>query len=244
LINTLALSSDRVLLVSTSYDHTIKLWAFESRQLLASFDVKSLTFTIVLSPDSRQLAYTNWNDCNIYICNIPANILANIGLAEEPQPSKRSRHAGLLNSDATRTVRRKPAAIPVMSPMPGPLPTNDQHTFLRFLRNLHSSSPGADVVHTNEPRNLLDFPATSPLPRPLNKPDGNSQPLTTQSSDVDTSPTFKSSSHRLSTWWPFQTSPAIANVLHASLNPESRQLSTAKVANAGEHGSGRFCFCS
>jgi len=87
LINTLALSSDRVLLVSTSYDHTIKLWAFESRQLLASFDVKSLTFTIVLSPDSRQLAYTNWNDCNIYICNIPANILASIGLAEEPQPS-------------------------------------------------------------------------------------------------------------------------------------------------------------
>jgi hypothetical protein len=86
-------------------------------------------------------------------------------------------------------VRRKPAAIPVMSPMPAPLPTNDQHTFLRFLRNLHSSSPGADVVHTNEqsPGRMflclltfavdwtvsLQFPATLPLPRPLNKPDGN-----------------------------------------------------------------------
>ncbi|KAG1868282.1 hypothetical protein DFJ58DRAFT_837930 [Suillus subalutaceus] len=28
-----------------------------------------------------------------------------------------------------------------------------------------------------------------------------------------------------------------------SPNPDSRQPSTAKVANAGEHGSGRLCFC-
>jgi WD40 repeat protein len=83
----LALSSDRVLLVSSSFDNTIKLWAFGSRQLLASFDVESWTFAIALSPDSRQLAYTNWNDCNIYICNISANILDSIGLAKEPQPS-------------------------------------------------------------------------------------------------------------------------------------------------------------
>ncbi|KAG2070917.1 hypothetical protein BDR04DRAFT_575163 [Suillus decipiens] len=41
-IDGLALSSDCVLLASSSYHDTIKLWSFESRQLLASFDVKSL----------------------------------------------------------------------------------------------------------------------------------------------------------------------------------------------------------
>jgi WD40 repeat protein len=75
-IRGLALSSDCVLLASSSYP-TIKLWAFESRQLLASFDVKSL-HTLLFSPDSRQLAYTSFNDTKIYICDIPANILANI----------------------------------------------------------------------------------------------------------------------------------------------------------------------
>jgi WD40 repeat protein len=87
IINNLALSSDRVLLVSSSYDKTIKLWTFESRQLLASFDIESPILTLVLSPNSRQLAYKNWDDCNINIYNIPAIILASIGLAEEPQPT-------------------------------------------------------------------------------------------------------------------------------------------------------------
>ncbi|KAG2351020.1 prolyl oligopeptidase [Suillus weaverae] len=82
-INSLALSSDCTLLASSSFDNTIKLWAFESRQLLASFDIKS-PITLVLSPDSRQLAYTTCDDTKIYICNIPANILASIG---QPQPS-------------------------------------------------------------------------------------------------------------------------------------------------------------
>jgi len=86
-IEGLALSSDCVLLVSSSYDTTIKLWAFESRQLLASFDMESRAIILVLSPDSRQLAYTNRDNCKIYICNVPANILTSIGLAEEPQPS-------------------------------------------------------------------------------------------------------------------------------------------------------------
>jgi hypothetical protein len=97
----------------------------------------------------------------------------------------------LIQSDATRPVRRKPVIIPVMSPMPRPLPTSDQHSFLRFLRNISSSSPGTGVVCTDEPRNPLDvcffylfafavdsivtfqFPATSPLPRPLIKHDKN-----------------------------------------------------------------------
>jgi WD40 repeat protein len=73
----LALSSDCVLLASSSYDNTIKLWAFVSRQLLASFNSES-PVTLVLSPDSRQLAYTTDDDAKIYICDIPANILASI----------------------------------------------------------------------------------------------------------------------------------------------------------------------
>jgi WD40 repeat protein len=76
LISGLALSSDCVLLASSSY-RTIKLWAFESRQLLASFDVAS-PVTLILSPDSRQLAYTSLDDTKIRICNIPNNILASI----------------------------------------------------------------------------------------------------------------------------------------------------------------------
>jgi WD40 repeat protein len=72
----LALSSDCVLLASSSY-RTIKLWAFESRQLLASVDVESI-YTLLLSPDSRQLAYTSFHDSKIRICDIQANILASI----------------------------------------------------------------------------------------------------------------------------------------------------------------------
>jgi WD40 repeat protein len=75
LIRSLALSSDCGLLASSCYDN-IKLWAFEFRQLLASFDV--VAFALVLSPNSRQLAYTSHDDAKIRICNIPANILANI----------------------------------------------------------------------------------------------------------------------------------------------------------------------
>ncbi|KIK43128.1 hypothetical protein CY34DRAFT_59248, partial [Suillus luteus UH-Slu-Lm8-n1] len=66
----LALSFDDALLASASYDNTIKLWAFESRQLLASFD--SDIHRLVLSPNSRQLAYTTFKDNhNIFICDIP-----------------------------------------------------------------------------------------------------------------------------------------------------------------------------
>ncbi|KAG1793957.1 WD40-repeat-containing domain protein [Suillus plorans] len=77
----LVLSSDCILLASSSY-RSIKLWAFESRQLLASFDVSGSPMTVVLSPDSRQLAHTTFDDSKIYVCNIPANILASIGLQE------------------------------------------------------------------------------------------------------------------------------------------------------------------
>jgi WD40 repeat protein len=82
----LALSFDDVLLASTSYDNTIKLWAFESRQLLASFHILTPNI-IILSPDSRQLAYTTFqvtkDENKIFICNIPPDVLASISLASE-----------------------------------------------------------------------------------------------------------------------------------------------------------------
>jgi WD40 repeat protein len=80
-ITGLALSSDCVLLASASHD-TINLWSFESRQLLASFEAHGCR-SLILSPDSCQLAYTTWNESNIYVCDIPVNILASIGLVKQ-----------------------------------------------------------------------------------------------------------------------------------------------------------------
>ncbi|KAG2106937.1 uncharacterized protein F5147DRAFT_216455 [Suillus discolor] len=82
LIRNLALSFDCLLLASASVDNTIKLWSFESRQLLLSFDVQA-PFTLILSPDSHQLAYTTWDEARIHVCDIPADILTCIGLAKE-----------------------------------------------------------------------------------------------------------------------------------------------------------------
>ena len=74
----LAFSSDCTLLVSASNDDTVKLWAFDSRQLLASFHVHS-PWNLVLSPDSQQVAYTTSSGSHdVYICNIPPDIFHNI----------------------------------------------------------------------------------------------------------------------------------------------------------------------
>jgi WD40 repeat protein len=85
-VSGLALSSDGALLASASHD-TIKFWAFESRQLLASFDVQNL-ITLILSPDSRKLAYVSYTinvshtrmatfkDHRICICDTPPDVLA------------------------------------------------------------------------------------------------------------------------------------------------------------------------
>jgi WD40 repeat protein len=78
-ITGLALSFDQGLLASSaSRDNTIKLWAFESRQLLASFDVQHSIYRLVLSPDSRQLAYTvdTQDHDKIFICDTPPDVLA------------------------------------------------------------------------------------------------------------------------------------------------------------------------
>jgi len=81
----LALSFDCTLLATTSKDYTIKLWAFESRQLLASFDIQNFPNAVILSPDLRHLAYTTFDDLKIYMCNVPPNILASIWSAQDAQ---------------------------------------------------------------------------------------------------------------------------------------------------------------
>jgi WD40 repeat protein len=84
-ITGLALSFDCALLVSASrHDETIKLWAFESRQLLASFDVRSIDL-FIFSPNSHQIAYTKWNDTKIYIYDPPPDILSSVRPIQEAQ---------------------------------------------------------------------------------------------------------------------------------------------------------------
>ncbi|KAG2338121.1 WD40 repeat-like protein [Suillus weaverae] len=77
LVTGLTLSFDGTLLASASNDDTIKLWAFQSRQLLASFTAQNL-LRLTFSPNSRQLAYTTTtkDDYKICICDTPPNILA------------------------------------------------------------------------------------------------------------------------------------------------------------------------
>jgi WD40 repeat protein len=83
----LALSFDSALVASASGDDTIKLWAFESRQLLASFHVLYPAF-LIFSPDTHILTYTTRSDFNIYICNTPSNVLAVIGPAAEERSTQ------------------------------------------------------------------------------------------------------------------------------------------------------------
>ncbi|KAG1865665.1 hypothetical protein C8R48DRAFT_772662 [Suillus tomentosus] len=158
----LALSSDDTLLVTGCYE-TIKLWAFESRHLLASFNVLPLD-SLTLSPDSRQLAYTSGS--NIYIYNTPAEILASIGSASDAQTSalKNLSLADLLKSDATRRPRN-PVTISY-PPRPRPTPTVDPQSsiFVCRFRKLLRLPPRANAVSNNQPRDPLDFPATSALP--------------------------------------------------------------------------------
>lgn len=85
----LALSLDSALLASAADDNTIKVWAFESRQLLASVKAR-IPETLILSPDSSQLAYTTGR--NIFIYNIPLDILASIGRALEARGGVRNHY--------------------------------------------------------------------------------------------------------------------------------------------------------
>ncbi|KIK43121.1 hypothetical protein CY34DRAFT_804123 [Suillus luteus UH-Slu-Lm8-n1] len=162
LVSGLALSFDDTLLASASFDHTIKLWAFESRQLLASFDVQR-SFGLVLSPNSRQLAYTTHTDDNICVCDIPPGILAQArNIARQ-----KANLDHLLHSRATRPpveYRRPPISIVPRAP-----PTRDpqQPAFRRLGKLLHFSRANAVPVRHNQPRDPLDVSATAPLPSSL-----------------------------------------------------------------------------
>ncbi|KAG1807269.1 uncharacterized protein BJ212DRAFT_755770 [Suillus subaureus] len=159
----LALSFDCVLLASTSFDDTIKLWDFESRQLLASFDAYNI-HNLVLSPNSRQLVYTTYNrdDCKIYICNTPPDVLAQAGISAR----KKSTLNDLLNSDATRRppAGRRIRPVPAIPRPERPLPTINpqQPVFVRIRKLLHFS-PRTNAVPPVQPRDPLDVPATLPL---------------------------------------------------------------------------------
>jgi WD40 repeat protein len=95
IINGLALSFDGALLASASRDNTIKFWAFESRQVIASFYILN-PYILVLSPDSHQLAYTTLTtpDHNIYVCDTPPDVLSTI----QAQPNVRRHRSNLYYS--------------------------------------------------------------------------------------------------------------------------------------------------
>ncbi|KAG2343549.1 WD40 repeat-like protein [Suillus weaverae] len=166
-IESLALSFDCTLLASTSHDDTIKLWAFESRQLLASFDVHKI-HTVIFSPSSRQLAYTTFigDDHKIHICNTPPGVLAQAGASAH----KNSTLNNLLNSDATRRSpagrRRQPVPVIPMAQRPPPTIDPQQPVFLRLRQLLRFTSP-TNAGPPVQPRNPLDVPATLPLPSSL-----------------------------------------------------------------------------
>ncbi|OAX44075.1 WD40 repeat-like protein [Rhizopogon vinicolor AM-OR11-026] len=162
-IKSLALSSDGALVASASQDCTIKLWAFESRQPLVSLDVRDPDI-VVFSPDTQQLAYAT--EFKVYICNIPPNILASIGLVTKGHPKETGATLrNLLDPDAARRPRPRntstPPFISCAPNLPIPLPTRDpqQHVFLRHLRNFLRLSSVTDVfppVPNEEPRDPLD----------------------------------------------------------------------------------------
>ncbi|KAG2111755.1 hypothetical protein DEU56DRAFT_843252 [Suillus clintonianus] len=167
LVTGLALSFDCTLLASAARDGTIKLWAYESRQLLASFDVQN-PLTLILSPDSRQLTYTTYiyDDHNIYICNTPPDVISQAAGVNQ------STLNNLLNSDATRhpPARHRRQPISTIPMFQRPLPTIDprQPISLRLSKFFHFS-PRTNIppVRHVQPRNPLDVPATSPLPHSL-----------------------------------------------------------------------------
>lgn len=175
IVRGLALSFDNTLLASAADDNTIKVWAFESRQLLASFNAQT-PVTLILSPDSSQLAYTTGR--KIYICNTPPDILASVRCALEARDGtssdKNPRLNRLLNSHATRrppAVRRHQATSPVMSfnrpHKPPPEIHAEQPVLLRYLcKILRLSSPSIAVppVWKDQTHDPLDFSAMSSLP--------------------------------------------------------------------------------
>ncbi|KIK34868.1 hypothetical protein CY34DRAFT_612311 [Suillus luteus UH-Slu-Lm8-n1] len=171
----LALSFDNALLVSASRDDTIKLWAFESRQLLASYDITAIR-SLVLSPDSRKIAYAvnTEDDYKICICDTPPDVLAQA----RDIARKKSNLNHLLHSHATRPVGQRKPPIYATPTVQRTQPTRDpqQPAFRRLGKLLRFSHANTVPVRHIQPRDPLDFPATSPLPS--NRIRGESAPST------------------------------------------------------------------
>lgn len=155
-ITSLALSLDCTLLASASSninnfeDNSIKLWAFTSRQLLASFNVQSVNCLIV-SPDLRQLVYTTRGD-KIYLCDIQS-----VSQARTSTPTS----APLVNFGAISVLAKKnqfiseelparpyipPSTVGSRPPQLRPDPTE----FLASSSHAHTVFSAPDV----EPRDL------------------------------------------------------------------------------------------
>ncbi|KAG1752439.1 kinase-like domain-containing protein, partial [Suillus paluster] len=108
----LALSLDCALLASASVDGTIKLWAFESRQLLGSVENIQDPYRIILSPNSLQLAVTTWHGTKIYIGDIPPGIFE----PEKQVPSVRRNPVKPVISFGPRPQRRSSTTNPQQPP--------------------------------------------------------------------------------------------------------------------------------
>lgn len=245
IVSGLALSFDCALLVSASrHDKTIKLWAFESRQLLASFNDQQADL-FIFSPNSHQLAYTNWGETKIYIYDPPLDILTTIRPAQEAQP--KTKNPDLLNLDATpRAARHKRAIAPVMHHVPRPLtppPMMHSHypAFLRYLRKILPSSGKSAVPPVrndhDQPRDHWDFPATSPLPpnclSATTETYSHINSLTnsrlTPASPTTISPSTapKARPSRLFTWWSIRAGHVSPPIVDVPLAPGKLRYATA-----------------
>ncbi|KAJ8591392.1 kinase-like protein [Rhizopogon salebrosus TDB-379] len=171
IINGLALSFDGALLASASEDNTIKFWAFESRQVIASFYIRN-PYILVLSPDSHQLAYTTLttDDHNIYVCDTPPDVLTTIRAQPNIGRPKNPSFDRALNSYTSRhhgDVRPTPATFPFISSpqrllrFPPAREPQQPAFFHRFRKLLRLSS--RTYLHLNDqPNDALDF--ATPLP--------------------------------------------------------------------------------
>ncbi|OAX34683.1 hypothetical protein K503DRAFT_785593 [Rhizopogon vinicolor AM-OR11-026] len=224
IIEGLALSSDDALIASTSKDSSIKLWAFESRQLLASFHV-STPHIVVFSPDTQQLAYTTY--LYVYICNIPPNILASIELATKGHPKKiRATFEDLLHIPATSlcipstllrraTTQGRSRVGPRENRTPAPPVVSSAQAPITFKTRLVNWWR----VHTGHaPPPIVDVPLAQ----------GKKCNTT-----VD-APKQQDEDVVLDEY--FDDEPLLQN-------PNSQQSTAAAPMIAGHHGNGRFCFC-
>ncbi|KAG1813983.1 uncharacterized protein BJ212DRAFT_386868 [Suillus subaureus] len=136
-ISGIALSSDCILLASSSYD-TIKLWAFESRQLLVSF---------LPAPLPSHLIHTNWLIClamirrSTYATFQPTSLLAS-GLQGTAAYSQL--HPPYLVHLSSQTRMLNPHRH---HPLPKPLPSILLQPSHRDHINYQPGGPFRGVVH-------------------------------------------------------------------------------------------------